>query len=889
MRLLLVAFLIGITLISAEAVAVQGFVFFKSSDGNGSICKQQNGMNLSYRNDASSLDSPHVAMAAEVWNDAPSLVYFYPPRNQNPTIVVNSTQDQSTRFEGVAYNAGGYGVNDKILCSNGYINLPLAITLDDYFIASSVSNFKVDDNDYRTGVIAHEFGHTLGLGHTDKGCSLMSGVSILCNTDVVLFPTVDEVRGLVALYGWAADYDFQQKAGQTYPSSFMPPSELQVSSPCAGCYADLASPGALPNSKIAVMMGYVTPKTLYRFGMEWTVGDALATTVPTPFARMELDNDGSKFVYWGSSLNVVSLNSTSPTLGSSYFLELAVEQTGKSNALGYEVRAHAYVFRGSPFSSNGAETLLGHWSGDLYYCNGCQYLEWAAGSGSAAGVWTDSSSNPASDYELDHFWNFQGDNLKSGMGDFSMSSNPTTLTLMPPVNGYATLSLTAQNNFAGTMFLSTSVGPASGLTVNCNPSYVTLLNGGTVQSSCTFVPAAPGNYSVSIVTCLFDCSISGIHIILITVHVQDFGVSTNPASLDVIQGSSSSSTVSVSSLNGFAGTVGLGLGQLASGITGSLAPSSVTVTPGASAASTLSMNVANSVVPGQYSVGVIAGYQATVHFATVRLNVLSRVDFSISASPSSVSLQQGYGVATQIILTSVNGFSGSVQLTATPNVNVCGFTALFPSNPQGCGVKGSATVSVASGGSTSVLLTVAVCLSTPPGAYSVAVSATGNGLSHTATIPVQVLAGPGCGGGSVAAGTLITLANRTQVPVQNLAVGMLLLSYNMTSQQYVITTINKFTTVQVSNLMIIQTSSGSALRVDQNPAQKVFVKLPNGTITLMSVTDLQVGFDLFQALTRTWVPITGISYVNSGTYVMYDIYTTAPGNYIANGYLDPMK
>ncbi len=145
------------------------------------------------------------------------------------------------------------------------------------------------------------------------------------------------------------------------------------------------------------------------------------------------------------------------------------------------------------------------------------------------------------------------------------------------------------------------------------------------------------------------------------------------------------------------------------------------------------------------------------------------------------------------------------------------------------------------------------------------------------------------GGGSVASGTLITLADGSQVPVQNLAIGMQLLSYNMTSQQYTVSTIYKFATVQVNNLMIIQTSNGSSLRVDQNPVQQVWVKLSDETITLMSVTDLRVGYDLFEAITQKWVPITGISYVNHGQYIMYDIYSTAPGNYIANGYLDPNK
>lgn len=140
-----------------------------------------------------------------------------------------------------------------------------------------------------------------------------------------------------------------------------------------------------------------------------------------------------------------------------------------------------------------------------------------------------------------------------------------------------------------------------------------------------------------------------------------------------------------------------------------------------------------------------------------------------------------------------------------------------------------------------------------------------------------------CCGGSVAAGTLITLADRTQVPVQNLQVGTHLLAYDLTTNQYVDTTITRMVTVVTHNQMVISTGTGKPLIVDQNPAQKLDVKLPDGTITLMPVTDLKAGYALFDV--QNWTPITGIHYENSGTHIMYDIYDTTPSNYIANGYL----
>jgi len=111
----------------------------------------------------------------------------------------------------------------------------------------------------------------------------------------------------------------------------------------------------------------------------------------------------------------------------------------------------------------------------------------------------------------------------------------------------------------------------------------------------------------------------------------------------------------------------------------------------------------------------------------------------------------------------------------------------------------------------------------------------------------------------------------------------------MTRHEYAITTISKFETVVTYNQMVISTSTGKPLIVDQNPAQRLYAQLPGGMVALVSVTDLQVGYKLFQPLSQTWISITNIQYQNSGIHTMYDVYTTPPGNYIANGYLDPLK
>jgi hypothetical protein len=140
----------------------------------------------------------------------------------------------------------------------------------------------------------------------------------------------------------------------------------------------------------------------------------------------------------------------------------------------------------------------------------------------------------------------------------------------------------------------------------------------------------------------------------------------------------------------------------------------------------------------------------------------------------------------------------------------------------------------------------------------------------------------------VAVGTLITLANGTQVPVENLRPGMGLLSYNVGTNQFVTSTITRMEVVPTDDKLVIHTEDGPALVTDNATIQKLWVRQSNGNTGWMSVTQLRVGDYLYQPLEQEWTRVDQIDFI-PGSFIMYDIYTTAPGNYIANGYLDPMK
>jgi hypothetical protein len=208
-----------------------------------------------------------------------------------------------------------------------------------------------------------------------------------------------------------------------------------------------------------------------------------------------------------------------------------------------------------------------------------------------------------------------------------------------------------------------------------------------------------------------------------------FLLTVNPSALSLEQNGSAKSTVSVTSVNGFSGTVSLSVFFTGSKLPASLSPASVSVPANGTAKSTLTVTATSSV--GNYNIVVIG--IATSHGRTnyasadIAVQVVSNQDFTIKSSPSNIVNIFGLSNTTTITVTSLNGYTGTVGLTFTAPFGY--ITVTGTQNPM----------ILLSGGTASSTLNITTSLITKLGTYNVTVTGTSASRTHSTVISLTVV------------------------------------------------------------------------------------------------------------------------------------------------------
>jgi kumamolisin len=206
-----------------------------------------------------------------------------------------------------------------------------------------------------------------------------------------------------------------------------------------------------------------------------------------------------------------------------------------------------------------------------------------------------------------------------------------------------------------------------------------------------------------------------------------FTLSDSPSSLTITQGSSGNSTITVTDVNGFSGSVTLAASGLPSGVTAAFGTNPTTGT------SVLTLTASATATTGTSTVtitGTSGSLTATTTLA-LTVNSTSTPAFSVSASPTSVTVTQGTSGTSTITVTSTGGFDSATTLSASGLPS--GVTAAFSTNPVTPPANGSATST----------LTLTASASATVGTATVTITGTSGSTSHTATITLTVNASSG--------------------------------------------------------------------------------------------------------------------------------------------------
>jgi hypothetical protein len=149
----------------------------------------------------------------------------------------------------------------------------------------------------------------------------------------------------------------------------------------------------------------------------------------------------------------------------------------------------------------------------------------------------------------------------------------------------------------------------------------------------------------------------------------------------------------------------------------------------------------NNSVPGVTGFSCGTGYDAVTGVGTVDANAFVNnfagaptPDFTIAASPTSISLVQGTAGPSTITTTVSGGFNNAIALTSS-------------GAPSGTTVSFSPS-SIAAPGSGSSTMTITVGASTATGTYTITVTGTGGSTTHNTTVSLTVTPAGGGGGGS---------------------------------------------------------------------------------------------------------------------------------------------
>ncbi len=236
---------------------------------------------------------------------------------------------------------------------------------------------------------------------------------------------------------------------------------------------------------------------------------------------------------------------------------------------------------------------------------------------------------------------------------FSLGASAATLSVTQGASGTDTITVTPKTGFSGKVTLAVS-GLPKGVTASFNPATT------ATTSVVTFTAASTATTGTANITVTGAAGTSSTYatVSLTVKAAPSVTLAAAPASLSIAQGFASTSTITMSPVNGFTGAVSLGISGLPSGVTAAFSPASTSST------SKLTLTVSSSAPVTTASLTITATSGSVLATATLPLSVTPAPSFTLASSVSNINVVTGSTGTATITVNSVGGFSGSVALIA---------------------------------------------------------------------------------------------------------------------------------------------------------------------------------------------------------------------------------
>jgi len=271
------------------------------------------------------------------------------------------------------------------------------------------------------------------------------------------------------------------------------------------------------------------------------------------------------------------------------------------------------------------------------------------------------------------------------------------------------------------------------------PGFTLITPPGTTAAEYDIVNATVSGLAVTFSDPAVDTWLSMADAVQAMPTTPDFTISATPSRLALPQSSSSaSSVVTLTSLNGFSGTVSLAVSTPPAGFSTAIQPSTLVLTPNGKAQATLTVESTTNITT-TFDLSVSGTSGSLSHYASVHVTANPQhvgSDFFLSTYPTLLTALAGSSSSSDIEVYPVGPVSTSFTVVFSVKVPaVTGLTATVS--------PGSVTLTPSPYQSgASATLNVNTLATTPPGNYTITIVSQSGTFSHSDPISVQVLPPP---------------------------------------------------------------------------------------------------------------------------------------------------